>query len=177
LIVATVNFDQLIEDGMDFDHTVIVGKDGFQSHRDLILSRIRGEDVPLPILKLHGSIDQVDSMVVDLNTTSRGLPSEVSDTLNAIVGEAGCLPWVWIGCSMRDADLGAWLAGKDGIKELQEWWVDPLPPKSVAAYSLARRQREWATIDQKLRDRQITETSDRFLSALAARAESLRNPL
>jgi hypothetical protein len=41
-------------------------------------------------------------------------------------------------------------------EELQEWWVDPLPPRSVAAYARARRQGEWATIDQKLRDRQIT---------------------
>jgi hypothetical protein len=177
LIIATVNFDQLIEDGMDFEHVVVVGREGFQNHRDLMLARLRGESVPVPILKLHGSIDDVNSLVVDFDTATRGLPNEVSDALNAIVREAGCLPWVWIGCSMRDADIGAWLAGKDGIHELQEWWVDPLPPRSVAAYARARRQGEWATIDQKLRDRQITETSDRFLSELVARAESLRSPV
>jgi hypothetical protein len=175
LVIVTVNFDQLIEEGMSADHVVVVGNDQYVSERDLVLARLRGENVPLPILKLHGSIDDANSLVVDIRTTSRGLPTEIVTTLNSMISEAGgWLPWVWIGCSMRDADVAAWLAGKDGVAELQEWWVDPLPPRSVYAYVKRRRLAEWAAIDQSLRDRQITEISDRFLSHLAVRAGQLR---
>jgi hypothetical protein len=168
LVIATVKFDQLIEVGMDVEHTVLVGKDDFVKSRDLVVGRLRGDAVPLPILKLHGSIDDVDSLVADINATSRGLRSEMSATLDAMLSASPYLSWVWVGCSMRDADIGTWLAGKSGERDLQEWWVDPLPPKSVSAYAEKRRLAEWARMDQSLRDRQITETSDRFLSGLAA---------
>lgn len=174
LVIGTVNFDQLVEDGMTADHTVIVRPNDFTAAKDSILARLRGEDAPLPILKLHGSIDDVGSLVVDIRDTSRGLPEEIADVLNAMIVEVGCMPWVWIGCSMRDADLGGWLAGKSGTTEIQEWWVDPLPPRSVSAYASEQRAWQWATLQQRLRDRQITETSDRFLGHLAERAAILR---
>jgi hypothetical protein len=75
---------------------------------------------------------------------------------------------------MRDADLGTWLAGKSGKTELQEWWVDPLPPKSLNAYAQKRRHGEWAQMDQGLRDRVITETSDRFLAGLVSHVTQLQ---
>jgi hypothetical protein len=174
LVVLTVNFDQLIEEGMTAERTVVIRKEEFQERRDEILARLRGEPVPLPILKLHGTIEKIDTLIVDINATSRGLPSEVVATLDAMIAEVKCMPWVWIGCSMRDADIAGWLAGKDGVREIQEWWVDPLPPQSALAYANERRRWEWASIQQQLRDRQITETSDRFLSQLAVRAEDLR---
>lgn len=176
LVVATVNFDQLIEIGMDADHLVVVGEEQFEEHRDLVTARLRGEALPLPILKIHGSIDQVDTLVADLNKTSRGLPTEISATLDAMLAAAPYLTWVWIGCSMRDADIGQWLKSKDGGpgKDLQEWWVDPLPPNSVRVYAQERRIKEWAQMDLSLRDRVITETSDRFLSKLLAHVERLK---
>jgi hypothetical protein len=174
LVVVTVNFDQLIELGMSGAHTVIVRDEEFLERRGEVLARLRGEPVPLPILKLHGSIEAIDTLVADISATKRGLQDEVVATLNAMVSEVGCVTWVWVGCSMRDADVGAWLAGKHGVDEIQEWWVDPLPPRSVQVYAEGRRRWEWASIQQELRDRQITETSDRFLSQLAARAEDLR---
>ena len=77
---------------------------------------------------------------------------------------------------MRDADIGQWLKSKDGGpgKDLQEWWVDPLPPNSVRVYAQERRIKEWAQMDLSLRDRVITETSDRFLSKLLAHVERLK---
>lgn len=176
LVIATVNFDQLIEDGMMADHKVIVGPEQFREHRGLVLQRLRGETSTIPVLKLHGSIDQVESLVADINTTNRGLPGEIAATLDAMLSETSYLTWVWVGCSMRDADLGAWLAGKNGgpSADLQEWWVDPLPPRTVTAYARLRRVKEWAQMDQTLKDRQITETSDRFLVELLRRVRVLK---
>jgi hypothetical protein len=177
LVIATVNFDQLIEIGIGVDKCVIVGKDEFAKHRDLVINRVSGVGGRVPILKLHGSIDDPGSLVADITATTRGLPAEMVGTLDAVLEASGYLTWVWIGCSMRDADIGAWLAGKSGIKDMQEWWVDPLPPRSVSAYAEMNRLMEWAQIPQKLRDRQITETSDRFLSALAVHAARLEKGL
>lgn len=176
LVVATVNFDEQIEVGMEADHIVVVGPEQFAEHRDLIVRRLHGEPVPLPILKIHGSIDQVDTMVADINTTSRGLPPEIVATLDAMLAAAPYLTWIWIGCSMRDADLGQWLKSKDGgaNKDLQEWWVDPLPPNSLKAYAWERRVKEWAQMDQQLRDRVITETSDRVLDELVSHVQRLK---
>jgi hypothetical protein len=176
LVIATVNFDQQIELGMSAEHVVVVTRKDFVKYRELVVSRLRGEGSPVPILKLHGSIDEVDSLVADINSTSRGLPSEMATTLDVILKTTGYLSWVWVGCSMRDADIGTWLAGKSGKDDLQEWWVDPLPPKSVQAYAAEkRRTAEWAAMDQSLRDRQITETSDRFFRALVTYGERLRD--
>jgi hypothetical protein len=174
LVIATVNFDQLIEDGMDAEHIVVIGQDSFAENHDLVVNRLRGASSCVPILKIHGSIDDPDSLVADITTTSRGLPVSIAATLDAMLSTAPYLTWVWIGCSMRDADLGTWLAGKSGKTELQEWWVDPLPPKSLNAYAQKRRHGEWAQMDQGLRDRVITETSDRFLAGLVSHVTQLQ---
>lgn len=171
-MIATVNFDQQIEVGMTTDNLVIVSRDDFHRYRDTVIARLNGERTAVPILKLHGSIDNFDSLVADLRSTMRGLPTEMTAMLDSIVSTAGYVPWVWIGCSMRDADLGSWLAGKSGLRELMEWWVDPLPPLSVYAYAKKWRDKDWAEIDQTLRERQITEVSDRFLVALIEHVEN-----
>jgi hypothetical protein len=167
LIIVTVNFDQQIEVGMTADHVLLVSREQFAEHRDLVVARLNGDPTPVPILKLHGTIDDFSSLVADFTTTSRGLSSEKTQVLDSIVSTAGYLPWVWVGCSMRDADVASWLAGKSGRTDLLEWWVDPLPPRSVRAYAMKWRAKDWAQIDQTLKDRQITEVSDRFLHALA----------
>lgn len=175
LVIVTVNFDQLIESGMYLPHDVVVTEEDFAVHRDLVIARLRGEAESIPILKLHGSIENVSTLVADIDTTSRGLSREITNMLDAILGIAKPLTWVWIGCSMRDADILGWLAGQNGLTDLQEWFVDPLPPRSVKSYAAFRRAKEWATLSQSLYDRQITETSDRFLVELLARAEYLRS--
>ncbi len=166
LVIVTVNFDQQVEIGMTADKVVIVSRDDFARHRDLVVARLKGDLTPVPILKLHGTINDFASLVADINSTSRGLPAEMTHMLDSVVSTGGYVPWVWVGCSMRDADVGSWLANKSGRTELLEWWVDPLPPKSVYAYAKRWRFKEWAEIDQTLKDRQITEVSDRFLNAL-----------
>jgi len=62
LVIVTVNFDQLVEDGMSADHVVLVNSEEYVQRRSVVLARLRGEKVPLPVLKLHGSIDDVETL-------------------------------------------------------------------------------------------------------------------
>ncbi len=174
LVVATVNFDQLIEDGIGVPHEVVATPAAMESQRALICERLAGATTTIPILKLHGTIEAPNTLVADIEKTEVGLPDETAATLDAMLGvSADPLTWVWIGCSMRDMDLRAWLRRKNGAQQLREWWVDPLPSQSLFAYARHVRSAEWATLDQSLRDRLVTETADTFLPALLDHAAAL----
>ncbi len=174
LVVATVNFDQLVEDGLTSPHQIVVTPDEFDASRDLLRRRIRGETDVLPILKLHGTIEDAQTLVADIDTTELGLPSQISGALDVLVGaEDGPLTWAWVGCSMRDADLRLWLQNKDGIDDLHEWWIDPLPSESLFSYAEYIRAAHWARERQQLRDRLVTETGDVFLERLNRHIDTL----
>jgi SIR2-like domain len=174
LIIATVNFDRLVEDGLECEHQVLADPASFESHRELVAQRINGQTDTLPILKLHGTIENPDTIVATTDKTEFGLPSEIAATMDAMLSAAGGpLTWVWIGCSMRDVDLRIWLGQHDGSTEMTEWWVDPLPSQTLFEYARYLREGYWATVGQTLRDRLITETADVFLSRLNDQAASL----
>lgn len=174
LVLATVNFDRQIEDGLGSPHEVISTPEAMRTHRQLICDRLRGNTTTVPILKLHGSIEDPDHLIADIENTELGLPDEVAATLDAMLAtDDDPLTWVWIGCSMRDADLRSWLRRKDGAKQLREWWVDPLPSQSLTSYARYVRAAQWASLDQTLSNRLVTETADTFLPALHAHAASL----
>ena len=166
LIIVSINFDRLIEDGMAVKHEVLITPEDFEQHRDLVVARVKGETDVLPILKLHGSIEDASTLVADIATTERGLHPKTAATLDAMLAaNDGPLTWTWIGCSMRDADLAAWLRSHDSA-DLYELWVDPLPGESLLRYAKDVRQREWASMDQTLDDRLVTEKADVFLRRL-----------
>jgi hypothetical protein len=174
LVVATVNFDRLIEDGLGSPSEVLATPAAMAANQPLLLDRLAGTAGAVPILKIHGTIEDPDTLVADIERTELGLPDQVAATLDAMLSAAeGPLTWVWVGCSMRDVDLRAWLRRKDGATEIREWWVDPLPSQSLFAYARHVRASQWATLDQRLRDRLVTETSDTFLTALLERARGL----
>lgn len=174
LVVATVNFDQLVEVGLAAPHETIVTPDKFEQNIGLITDRVCGRTDTLPILKLHGSIEDSQTLVVDIDTTELGLPPKITSALDSLVDTVdGALTWVWIGCSMRDADLRLWLGTKGAVEDLHEWWVDPLPSESLFAYARAVREAQWAGKDPRLRDRLVTETSDVFLERLDHHIDTL----
>jgi hypothetical protein len=172
LVVATVNFDQQIENGLAADHQVIATPDAFEAHGDLIGNRLAGASVDrIPILKLHGTIDQPETMIASIDDTTAGFTDAVSRALDMLF--QGTLPrhWVWIGCSMRDVDMTAYIRRKT-FAQITEWWVDPLPAQSLTAWVGEHRSLTWpsgVTLEQRL----ITERADDFLVALLARARSL----
>jgi hypothetical protein len=174
LILATVNFDELIETDMPASHHVVASVAEFAAAGDLVTARVRGETEVVPILKVHGTIADPDTLVADIDETTRGLPAAIETVLDLIVSDAGPVTWAWIGCSMRDVDLRQWLRRKDGVNQLEEFWIDPLPPRSLADYVQEVRERQWAVPGQSLFERQVTESSDVFLPALLERAKILR---
>jgi hypothetical protein len=176
LVVITVNFDQLIEDQLDHPHQVVAGPDAFEEHRQLVIDRATGQTEVLPILKVHGTIERADTLVADINDTSRGLPRQVVDTFDALLDEVGAVAWVWVGCSMRDEDVKQWLRRRDTAERMAEFFVDPLPGPSLFEYARREREARWALQQQQTLEghRLITETSDTFLSALDLRADVLR---
>lgn len=173
LVIATVNFDQLIEVGMSADHVVLASPDEFETHRALVTDRLDGSATQIPILKVHGSIERPETIVADIDSTSGGLPRKIADTLTAMTDSQEYLTWVWVGCSMRDVDIAQWLRTLDGARQIKEFWVDPLPPASVTRYAQQRRRWDWAQHHSTLRDRQITETSDVFFTELLKHANAL----
>lgn len=172
LVVAMVNFDQLVEDGLATEHEVIASVDDFDVSQALLAERMSGQPTVLPILKVHGTIDRPETLVADIDATTMGLPRTVEAALDTIISTAGRVTWVWVGCSMRDVDMRQWLRRQDA-SNITEFWVDPLPPRSVLEYAQERRLAQWASDEQTLADRQITESSDVFLPLLLERAREL----
>ena len=168
IIVMTVNFDRLVEDGLHTDHRVLYTPQHYAEHLDDLRRYAAGEiDSPIPILKLHGSIEDPQSLIATIDTTSAGLHNDVRTALNAILaGAKRPLQWVWVGCSMRDQDMNAWLGGLSA-DALDEWWVDPLPGLSLDEFFTARRAPTWSQRDLTLSDRLIIDSADGFLRDLS----------
>ncbi|WP_131812360.1 SIR2 family protein [Mycolicibacterium fortuitum] len=168
LIVMTVNFDRLIEADMAAPNTVLYRPQDFTDNLETIAKYVAGHpDLPVPILKLHGSIDDPESLIATIDTTSAGLGGSVRRMLNAILDTAGhSLRWIWIGCSMRDQDVNQWLGGL-ALEALDDWWVDPLPGQSLDDFIATTRAPRWTPLNRTLDDRLIIDSADGFLSELA----------
>lgn len=169
LILITVNFDQLIEEGMSANHIVLATPEEFEQHIPDLTAYAAGDaSKPVPILKLHGTVERVDSLVATIDDTAVGFHDAVRAALDAIVQAVETpMTWAWIGCSMRDRDVSAWLRGlpRDA---LDEWWVDPFPPVSLDSFFDEHRRLVWSERQRTLDDRLVVETSDRFLRQLSA---------
>jgi len=167
LIVVTVNFDQLIEHGLSVPHRVFASPEVFRDHIDELAAYLGGDATrPVPILKLHGTIDDPDSLIAAVDGTAAGFNEDVRTALRSIVDASEVpLTWVWIGCSMRDRDVNDWLRGL-GHDVLDEWWVDPLPSTSLDAYFNELRRSHWSQAGRQLADRLLIDSADRFLDQL-----------
>ncbi|SOJ56410.1 hypothetical protein MSIMFB_03887 [Mycobacterium simulans] len=168
VIIMTVNFDRLVEDELGTDCRVLYTPQHYEEHLDELRRYAVGDiDSPLPILKLHGSIEDAQSLIATIDTTSAGLQKNVRNALNSIleVSESP-LQWVWVGCSMRDQDMNAWLGGLSA-DALDEWWVDPLPGIALDEFFSARRAPTWSQRGLTLQDRLIIDSADGFLRDLA----------
>ena len=174
LIIMTVNFDQLIEDELPVDHTVFFRHEDYQDEAriDDLVAYAGGDGTKsLPILKLHGSIEDPESLIATIDTTSAGLHHDVITALNKLLdATTKPLRWVWVGCSMRDRDMNRWLGGL-GAERLDEWWVDPMPGESLHRYFTEVREAQWKGAGLKLEDRIIVDSADGFLQDLMKQVE------
>ncbi|AXH96628.1 SIR2 family protein [Ornithinimicrobium avium] len=174
LIIMTVNFDQLVEDGLPVDHSVFFRHEDYEdtARIDDLLAYAAGDATkPLPVLKLHGSIEDPESLIATIDTTSAGLHGDVISALNKLLDATDKpLRWVWVGCSMRDRDMNRWLTGL-GSGRLDEWWVDPMPGESLNHYYTEVREAQWRGVGLKLEDRVIVDSADGFLQDLMKQIE------
>lgn len=167
LVIITVNFDRLVEVDLGVPCQVMSTPTQFGDGLEELRAYLRGDaDKPVPVLKLHGSIEDADSLIATIDTTAAGLHDSVRAALNLVVDEAQSRPvrWVWVGCSMRDRDVNAWLGGLSS-NALDEWWVDPFPGKSLDDFIHQYRAPRWST--DRRTDRLIVDSADGFLRAVA----------
>lgn len=167
----TVNFDELIETGLSATHQVFVEASEYPDAIALIDERLNGRPAPVPILKLHGTATDSETMIANIDETEYGLADEVRAALTRLT-VAGPVTWVWVGCSMRDRDVSAWLGGL-GADVLDDWWVDPMPGSSLDEFVAGQRRAYWDTFGRRLDDRLIIAGADVFLSELLAHARAL----
>jgi hypothetical protein len=120
------------------------------------------------VLKLHGTISNPLSLIGSIDDTAAGLRDEVRTVLDTILSIERPTTWIWVGCSMRDRDVNAWLGGL-GVRDLDEWWVDPLPGAPLDQFIENHRRAAWAANHgRQLSDRLIIDNADTFLRLLAA---------
>lgn len=168
LIIMTVNFDRLIEEDLGVACSVFSRPEHYKERLGDLVAYVGGDSSkPIPLLKLHGSIEEPDSLIATIDTTSTGFHEDVLNALNQVLESVTRpLRWVWVGCSMRDRDMNLWLGGL-GASALDEWWVDPLPGTSLDDFFTKHRALKWSAQRQELRDRLIIDSADGFLRNLA----------
>jgi hypothetical protein len=167
LIVMTVNFDQLIETGIEDHVQVLSTPEEFEAGLPAISAYLAGDaSIPVPVLKLHGSIERPETLIATIDSTAPGLDAPVRAVLDAILEvTTEPTPWIWIGCSMRDLDVNDWVRGHAN-DALDQWWVDPFPGASIDRFiTESRFAKQWED-ENRLHQRLIIESADRFLVRL-----------
>ena len=168
VILAQVNFDCLVEHNSDVDFKLFVTDDEFEEAPEYIRRYIDGNADDIPLLKLHGTINDIDTCIVSQEQTEHGVGDPKLGALRALFeGREERLPWVYVGASMRDQDLLRVLSGEDFGRNLDERWVLPYVVPSVREFGQSREAFWKDTGLQHLQDRVITETSDAFFQVLA----------
>ncbi len=173
VVLITVNFDLLLETHQLSPLRVFSSDDEFVSAADYIEAYLQGDEVHIPLLKLHGSIDRFDTCVVSAEQTEQGIGHGKLAAVRALLQPAEPRLWVYVGSSMRDRDLLRVLGDEDFARGLDERWVSPYLEESVRSFALAHREPFWRELPglRSLDDRLVTETADAFFFALRDAAE------
>jgi SIR2-like domain len=167
LIVVTVNFDQLVEQCVPEQAQVFASDQDFRKCGAYINRYLR-DGGPVPVLKVHGTIDRLETIVATVDATAEGLSPAKTQALRSLTSRARTcsrrLPWIYIGCSMRDPDLEGLLGQQDFYQRLDEYWVSPFTVATARQFTEKHRVYR----DQPdFWHRSITETADVFMEELA----------
>ena len=168
IIVAQLNYDCLVERNTESTVRVFASNDQFEDASDYVQRYCSGDEDSVPLLKLHGTIDDIETCVATQDETDRGVGDAQFQTLTALLDlSPQRLPWIYVGVSMRDRDLLQVLNSQNFAKQLDERWVTPYIVPSIRDFG-TRREPHWeGTGFESLDDRVITETSDAFFEMLA----------
>lgn len=170
LVIVTVNFDTLIEHE-NGDVRVFADDTQFEgcvAYLDEYLEH--GGSVP--VLKLHGTIEDPQTIIATVDRTAMGLPETRVDALTRLIDAARPIPWTYVGYSMRDLDLSPVLQRTSFAQGTEEAWVSPFPAATAESFADEHRKAHWApwvgrAERRNYRERLISETSDIFFELLA----------
>ena len=169
IIIAELNIDCLVERNTNRSMKIFASSEEFKEATDYIRRYCNGKENDIPLLKLHGTIESMDTCIVTQDQTDSGVCDAQFQTLTALLEvSTNRLPWIYVGVSMRDRDLLQVLSGQQFAKKLDEHWVVPYVVPSVRSFGESREPHWKKTEFQALEDRVITETSDAFFEALDA---------
>lgn len=166
VILVEVNFDLLIERHYTGPMRVFASEADFEDAATYIKSYLESEVEEMPLLKLHGTIDQLETCVVSDDQTEMGVGKRKLEALRALLADDPPRLWIFIGASMRDRDLLRVFNDEDWARGVDERWVSPFLVDTVEEFAALRipfwRKRTLQSID----DRLVSETADSFFLAL-----------
>ena len=170
-VVVTVNFDELLEEVDEDAFARVFDDEGFEAFPEYLARYLAGEEMQVPLLKLHGTISTPESCVVDAKETSAPLPENKARALgelpSALAGETGTAGrWIYIGASLRDKDVVPVLLQEQFATAFEEYWVMPLRERSIDRFARARHA-AWKHGRQQIDERTVSATADDFISLLA----------
>jgi len=171
LVIITVNFDELVEHDHDDWLDVAIADDEFEGLQPILAEMRQGGSHPnckVPLLKLHGTINQPRTCMVTEEQTRFGISPAKQGAMLELVSDgesADPVPWTYVGASMRDIDLDHIFSLPQFNMGSSERWVTPVLEESVELF-VAKKHRWWSASDTVL-ERTVTETADTFVGELA----------
>jgi hypothetical protein len=165
-VIVEVNFDRLVERHCPVALKVFYSTSQFDSAATYVQAYLAGTETAIPILKLHGSIEDFATCVVSDEQTERGIGREKLSALRSLLHRESPVLWVYVGASMRDRDLLPVLRSEDFALGADERWVSPFLDVSVESFAMDRKAFWAGTALVSMSDRLITETADAFFGAL-----------
>lgn len=130
-LLVTTNFDTLVERHCDAPLKVFFSNDHFGDACRHIEAYVEGVTEEIPLLKLHGSIQDPNSCVVSTSQTEGGLGSAKLQALHCLRDSDSPVWWIYVGTSMRDLDLQPILRAEDFAGGVDERWVEPYLSRGV----------------------------------------------
>jgi hypothetical protein len=170
IVIVTVNFDRILE-------TKAPGlTEPFVTEEELgrvgaYLSHYAQHGGPVPVIKLHGDINDANSLVVNVADTSAGLSAVRLKALHAVIDAIGGQPvrhWWYVGYSMRDLDLEAPWSNPAFADQMAEHWVAPFIDPAVERFLTRWRVERWQQrgLPHTVANRVVTLTAADFFEIL-----------
>lgn len=166
LAIVTVNFDTLVENDLLDKVEVFASEEDFASCASY-LEDYSKNDIKVPVLKLHGTIDRLDTIVATVDEMAKGLSTEKVRSLRTLLhlNAPSRIRWIYIGYSMRDPDVTTVLGLREFGDGLEETWVSPFTIPTAQAFT--NLHRDFGGRPSFWR-RSITESADVFFDELEA---------
>lgn len=175
LVLVAVNFDEILDDAAGASLKRFASDEEIREFPDYLTRYLIGEETAVPLLKLHGTISDPMSCIVNAEQTERGLPERKKQALEIVLGDGDGVrvPWVYIGASLRDTDVVPVLQQPIFASRSEEMWVAPLREPSIDAFAQSRLE-EWRSCGRSDLDARFISTgADEFCALLAAQIELL----